>query len=286
MQVNNLYKPFELGVFESDSFTVAEHKNTYFELVFILEGKGVQVINKHKLPYSANKLFLIFPQDTYGFEITERTRFFFLRFNESYLKAQSREWLQKLEYIFHNHNHLPGCILKNIEDKPLIRALAEALILEQQRNVTARQEVIQQLLNTIITISASNIALMQSAAPSLPSQSMSVLGYVHLNIYDPEALRIERLAGYFNMSPSYMSDYFKRQTGESLQSYINTYRMHLIEARLLHTSYRLNEIASDFGLTDISHLNKLFKKYKGMSPSEFRRVKNKKGSSIQTAGEQ
>jgi AraC-like DNA-binding protein len=218
-------------------------------------------------------LFLIFPQDTYGFEIAERTRFFFLRFHESYLKTQSREWLQKLEYIFHNHNHLPGCILRNEEDKPLIRALAEALLKEQQRDHGARQEVIQQLLNTIITISASNIALMQSAAPCQPSQPVSVLGYVHLNIYTPEALRIDKLATYFNMSPNYVSDYFKRQTGETLQNYIHTYRMHLIEARLLHTAYRLNEIASDFGLADVSHLNKLFKKYKGMSPTEFRKIK-------------
>lgn len=271
MQVSNLHKPFELGVFESDNYLAAEHKNTYFELVFILEGKGVQVINRHKLPYSPDKLFLIFPRDTYGFEIEERTRFFFLRFNESYLKTQSKEWLQKLEYIFHNHNHLPGCILKNVEDKPLIRALVQALVREQERRHDARLEVIQQLLNTIITIAATNIELQQTVIPRLASQHTSVLGYIHLNIYTPDALRIEKLAGYFNMSPTYMSDYFKRQTGDTLQNYINIYRMQLIEARLLHTSSRLNEIASDFGLADVSHLNKLFKKYKGMSPTEFRK---------------
>ncbi|HEY8895545.1 MAG TPA: AraC family ligand binding domain-containing protein, partial [Niastella sp.] len=223
MQVSNLHKPFELGVFESDNYLSAEHKNTYFELVFILEGKGVQVINRHKLPYAPDKLFLIFPRDTYGFEIEERTRFFFLRFNESYLKTQSKEWLQKLEYIFHNHNHLPGCILKNTEDKPLIRALVQALVREQERGHNARLEVIQQLLNTIITIAATNIELQQTITPRPASQSVSVLGYIHLNIYTPEALRIEKLAGYFNMSPSYMSDYFKRQTGDTLQNYINIY---------------------------------------------------------------
>jgi AraC-like DNA-binding protein len=273
MQVNNLHKPFELGVFESDNYLAAEHRNTYFELVFILEGKGVQVINRHKLPYAPDKLFLVFPRDTYGFEIEERTRFFFLRFNEIYLKTQSKEWLQKLEYIFYNHNHLPGCILKNIEDKPLIRALVQALVREQERQHDARLEVIQQLLNTIITIAATNIELQQTIVPRPVSQPVSVPGYIHLNIYTPDALRIEKLAAYFNMSPGYMSDYFKRQTGDTLQNYINKYRMQLIEARLLHTSSRLNEIASDFGLADISHLNKLFKKYKGMSPTEFRKNK-------------
>jgi len=272
MQVSNLHKPFELGVFESDNYLAAEHKNTYFELVFILEGKGVQVINRHKLPYSPDKLFLVFPRDTYGFEIEDRTRFFFLRFNESYLKTQSKEWLQKLEYIFHNHNHLPGCILKNVEDKPLIRALVQALVREREKQQDVRQEVIQQLLNTIITVAATNIELQQAVTSPPVSQPVSVLGYIHQNIHTPEALRIEKLAAHFNLSSSYMSDYFKRQTGDTLQNYINIYRMQLIAPRLLHTSSRLNEIASDFGLADVSHLNKLFKKYKGMSPTEFRKI--------------
>ena len=35
---------------------------------------------------------------------------------------------------------------------------------------------------------------------------------------------------------------------------------------------RINEIATELGFTDESHLNKLFKKYKGIIPSEFRKM--------------
>jgi len=271
MQIKNLYKPFEIGLLEADNYVAQEHKNTYFEMVYILDGEGIQIINNHQLDYGPNKLFLLFPQDTHGFEIKETTRFFFLRFNESYLKNQPKEWLQKLEYIFFNHNHLPGCILKNIADKQLIRALADALLREQNSSDVHQMEVMQQLLNTIITIAARNIAMIQSAEKYHPAQSLSILGYVHQNIYAPDALKIEKFAAQFNLSPNYMSEYFKRQTGESLQQYINTYKLQLIENRLRYTSYRLNEIASEFGLTDVSHLNKLFKKHKGISPSAFRR---------------
>lgn len=271
MQIKNLHRLFEIGLLEADNYTAQEHKNTYFEMVYILDGEGTQIINNHQLAYSPNKLFLLFPQDTHGFEIKETTRFFFLRFNESYLKTQPKEWLQKLEYIFHNHNHLPGCILKNVSDKELIRALAEALLREQTRSDANQLEVMQQLLNTIITIAARNIAMIHTAKQYHPTQSLSVLGYVHQNIYIPEALKIEKFAAQFNVSPNYVSEYFKRQTGESLQQYINSYKLQLIETRLLHTSCRLNEIVTEFGLTDVSHLNKLFKKYKGISPSEFRK---------------
>jgi AraC-like DNA-binding protein len=78
-----------------------------------------------------------------------------------------------------------------------------------------------------------------------------------------------------------VSDYFKRQTGDNLQNYINAYRIELIEARLLRTSYRLKEIAIEFGLSDVSHLNKLFKKYKGINPTEFRKNMKRKKEEIE-----
>jgi len=170
---------------------------------------------------------------------------------------------------------MPGCILKTISDKPMIRSLSEALIREQEEAGIHHQEVMQQLLNTIITIAARNIALSHTTSQHYAAQPVSMLDYVHQNIYRPDALRTEKLAEHFHYSPTYISEYFKRETGESLQQYINAYRLGLIESRLLHTSLRLGEIAAEFGFADTSHLNKIFRKYKGMSPSLYRKTKGK-----------
>ncbi|MBO9616947.1 MAG: GNAT family N-acetyltransferase [Dyadobacter sp.] len=271
MRVKNLYKPYEIELLEADQYKAKSQVNTFFEMVFILEGTGVQIINDHQLPYGPDKLFLIFPRDSHGFEIQETTRFVFIRFNQGYLNSQPREWLQKLEYIFHNHDHLPGCILKTVTDKPTIRILTEALLREQQSGGPHQSQVMQQLLNTIITVAARNIALFQQADHYQSSQPLSLLGYVHEHIYTPQALRVEKLAAYFNISPTYVSQYFKRETGESLQEYVNAYRLALIESRLAYTNQRLGEIATEFGFTDTSHLNKLFRKSKGVSPSGYRK---------------
>lgn len=273
MEIRSLFQAFELDLMESSAYEARIHTNTFFEMVFILTGNGVQIINDHRLPYSRDKLFLIFPQDKHGFEVAETTKFFFIRFTDGYLKTQNREWIQKLEYIFHNYNHLPGCILKTITDKPLVRALVEALIREHINQKPQQREVVKQLINTIITIAARNILLMY---PVLSDQSrvntgLALLSYIHQHIYNPEQLKAEKIAGYFNISPTYISEYFKAQTGQIFQEYIMTYKMKLIETRLQFTDLQINEIVNEFGFSDASHLNRLFKKYKGISPTAFKK---------------
>ncbi len=274
MEIRNLYQPFDFDLIEISEYIPQEHKNTFFEMVFVLEGKGNQIINDQKLPYASDKLFLIFPQDTHTFEIESTSKFFFLRFNNSYLKTQKLEWIRKLEFIFHNHNHSPRCILKNITDKPLVRALVEALIREKHYQGTQKKEVITQLINTIITIAARNISLLPSEKMTqhMSESALSLLNYIHQNIYETKRLKSEIISDHFNISPTYISEYFKTHTGLSIQEYITNYRMKLIETRLTYTDMQINEIARELDFSDASHLNKIFKKHKGVSPSEFKRT--------------
>lgn len=273
MEIKNLYRPYELELLETSQYVAKPHRNTFFEMVFTLEGTGIQVINGHELPYAANKFFLIFPEDKHGFEVHELTRFYFIRFADSYLKAQSDQWVKKMEFIFHNHNHLPGCILKTVTDKPLVRAMVEALIRETSNAYPQHNEVLEQVMNTIITIAARNITLQQRAdilkQPS--ATTLPLLNYIHEHIYQPDRLKVETIASCFNFSPNYISEYFKKTTGESLQQYITSYKLKLIETRLQYTDKRMSEIAYEFGFTDESHLNRIFKKYKGENPTAFRK---------------
>lgn len=56
-----------------------------------------------------------------------------------------------------------------------------------------------------------------------------------------------------------------------MQQYIFNYKMKMVGSRLLHSEMRINEIVEELGFTDESHLNKLFKKYKGCNPTDFRK---------------
>lgn len=78
--------------------------------------------------------------------------------------------------------------------------------------------------------------------------------------------------------PPYLGSYFRKQCNESLQHYISSYRVRLISQRLRFSDKRIHEIADEFGFTDESHINKFFKRHKGVNLNTYRRTvaKNKK----------
>jgi AraC-like DNA-binding protein len=273
----NLYQPFEVDCREFDKFVKTSRKNNFFELIYIIDGTGLQVINSNKFQYRKGNLFLITPQDAHSFDITNTTKFFFLRFNEYYIKELSNkkqgETVKRMEYILQNASHRPGCILKNKMDKPLIASLVENIVNEQINKQLYHQKIVEQLVNTIITIVARNIALKlpKNIKENTGEKVLDILHYIQENIFEPKMLKSEILSKYFGISINYLGRYFKKQTGETLQEYISNYKLRLIEARLLNSDMRINEIAFELNFSDESHLNKAFKKYKGINPSEYRK---------------
>lgn len=269
MVSENLYQPFEVEYKEVTEGVIAPHKHNFFEMVYLMEGTGIQCLNKNRLPYAPEKLFLLMPQDCHSFEVVTPTSFFFIRFNNIYIQNQQKEWIRQLEFIFQHNSHLPGCVLKNPHDKPLVRSLITAIMKEQEQGADFNRTLVQQLVNTIITVVARNIS------PSMIEQrsetSKDILHYIHEHIYSPEKIRAEQIAGHFNISPKYLSEYFRRNNGDSLQQYITNYKLKLVETRLQFSEMRIGEIADELGFTDESHLNRIFKKYKGISPSLYRK---------------
>lgn len=276
MHKENLYEPFEIVFKELNECPKKAHEHNFFELVYIVSGTGQQCINKNKFPYRKGHLFLITPDDCHSFEIEETTQFLFIRFNNIYIKnsALQPDNVQKLEFILQHANHQPGCILTNQVDKTLVEPIINALIREYVNRDLYNKELIRQLVNTLIVIVARNIA--KSMPEKINEQSeekaMDILQYIQSNIYNPERLTAEHLGITFGISESYLGRYFKKHANETLQDYLMQYKLKLIENRLLHSEMRIGEIAREFGFTDDSHLNRIFKKYRNASPSSFRKV--------------
>ncbi|MDJ1493856.1 AraC family transcriptional regulator [Cytophagaceae bacterium DM2B3-1] len=280
MQIQNLFQPFDIEFVRVDECPIKMHKNTFFELAYIVEGEGIYHIDQNKFNYNADNLFLLMPFEVQFTKVKRTTTFLFIRFNNIYFRAQKPSeqhsnlngWIQKLEYIFQNNNYQQGCIIRNVPDKPLVRSLVAAIIQEYVNQGTLQQELVQQLVNTLIIVVARNISMHVADKTQVNNSALlDILHYIHLNIYNSERLKAETIAAHFNISLNYIGEYFKKHTGQNLQQYIINYKLSLVEVRLLHSDMRLNEIAYEFGFTDESHLTKTFKKNKGITPTEYRK---------------
>ncbi|WP_343306526.1 helix-turn-helix transcriptional regulator [Chitinophaga niabensis] len=276
MKRENLHEPFSIEFIETlDVCPKSGHTHNFFELVYILSGTGTQCINNNTSRYHEGHMFLITPEDCHSFQIETTTSFFFLRFNNIYLQSNSihTDNVQRLEFILQNANHQPGCILKNKVDKSLVHPLVEAVIREHVNRDCYNRELIQHLVNTLIVVVARNISkyMPQQVGEQTDEKALDILSYIQNNIYYPEKIRTEVISKKFGVSESYLGRYFKRQTNETMQQYVTSYRMKMIEHRLLHSDLRMGEIVTEFGFTDESHLNKFFRKNKGISPTVFRK---------------
>lgn len=276
MEKDHLRQPFELVLKEFlDECPRGLHKHTFFELIYIVAGTGRQYINDVGFSYKPGNIFLVAPNDTHIFKIDQPTQFFFIRFNNVLVKSSKKEndLIQRLELILLNARHEPGCILKNENDKRSAMQLMEILISEHLHHDIYHQELIGQLVNTLLIIIARNItgSFPVKIDETSEKKAIDILQYIQANIYFPEKLRAEQISRNFGIAETYLGSYFKKHANESLQQYILNYKLKLIENRLLQSNMRITEIADEFGFTDKSHLNRIFKKYRGMNPTDFKK---------------
>lgn len=84
-----------------------------------------------------------------------------------------------------------------------------------------------------------------------------------------DKLSLEFLADYIHVNKFYLSRLFKEKTKENLFDYINAFRIKKAKYYIEHTHHKIYEIASMVGLEDTAYFSRVFKKYSGLSPSEY-----------------
>lgn len=75
-----------------------------------------------------------------------------------------------------------------------------------------------------------------------------------------------------SLSPNYLSDLLKKETGKSTQDHIHYHVLELAKDKLLSSSASVSEIAYNLGFEYPQYFSKLFKSKIGMSPAKFRNV--------------
>ena len=92
----------------------------------------------------------------------------------------------------------------------------------------------------------------------------------YIDEHSQEQILVEDLAARCNMSYSYFAKNFKQIYGRSCKEYIEFVRVCKAEELLLFTDYDLSYISQETGFSDCSHLIKIFKRWKGITPKQYK----------------
>ncbi|ENQ3106725.1 YSIRK-targeted surface antigen transcriptional regulator [Bacillus sp. 491mf] len=92
--------------------------------------------------------------------------------------------------------------------------------------------------------------------------------YIFTHLY--EDITLSHLAKIAALNPSYLSVLFKKEVGISPSEYIQRAKIDEAKSLITYTKHSLSEISTLLNFHDQSHFTKVFKKYTGVSPKQFR----------------
>ncbi len=103
------------------------------------------------------------------------------------------------------------------------------------------------------------------------------LSVAEIQLYLIENMRneitLKDLAAHFFVTETYLCDRFKKQTGESIMSFLRRIRMHRAQNLLMASRLSLREVAYQCGYSDYSYFGRQFKAEVGITPDLFRKEK-------------
>lgn len=277
MKKLNQFDTLVIDEFEEDKYHLPPHSHTYYEIIYIIKGSGIHELNDNLLPYKSGDLFVISTDDEHYFDIKKTTRFFFIKFTDTYFNSNKKlscdEFLLNTPENFMRDQSLKENVLKL--DKNCASILKNTIdnirTYNSKANISTSPIAFYQILSIFGLIKESlqqqNIKITGSGI-----DNDQIISYIHQNIYKPKLIQIKTIAEHFNISQSYFGTYFKRNFSISYREYCNKLRTQLIEKRILNKQLSMKQIAYEFGFTDESHLSNYFKKQRNLKPSAVKNL--------------
>lgn len=121
----------------------------------------------------------------------------------------------------------------------------------------------------------------ESAKPSTQdNQSLFCQIKSYIDEHYCEEITLADLSSQFYISPYYLSHLFKQHFSYSVRQYVIRRRIGEAQSLLMRTKISVTNIAQYTGFSDASYFSKLFYKYVGMSPLEYRKYRSEKAGNI------
>lgn len=257
-------------------FTYPIHKHEVFELNYVENGEGVLRIvgdsaetigNRELVLITSPDLEHVWEQDKCKSEdIREITVQFFFDFNSSY-SLFNRTPLLPIKRLFERARKGVAFTPETIEKVyPLLNSLSST-----KDKFYSVINFLTLLYELSLADDTRELASSSFAKVDVDSESRRILKVKeYINKHYTEEIRLADMADLVGMSTTSFSRFFKLRSGKTLSDYVVEMRLGVTARQLVDTTNSVSEICYGCGFNTLSNFNRLFRKYKGCSPTEFR----------------
>lgn len=146
------------------------------------------------------------------------------------------------------------------------------------RYAAEREEGFQTLCQYLMLASLELVKRMVNGRKdAFVTQEASIFGQIakYIDQHYAEDITIEQLVKLFYISPYHLSHMFKQKTGYSLKQYILRRRIGEAQIRLINSQDSVQVISEAVGFEDASYFSRIFSKYIGLTPTEYRKYRTR-----------
>ena len=164
---------------------------------------------------------------------------------------------------------------KNYKEQQIVLLLKKVFELQSEnRNEMKTVSTLLELWRLIYEKSAPmrNVQIQRTASVTR-SRLQIIMQYIHTNY--ARQITLDELATIVSLSKSSVLELFKKNLHISPINYLIEYRLKWAAKLILDTEKSISAIAADTGFENIGYFCRKFKSLFGMSPSEYRKVRNK-----------
>lgn len=111
-----------------------------------------------------------------------------------------------------------------------------------------------------------------------------IVEMVHYSDELPKINYSDYISEKLNYDYTYLSNLFSEVKGTTIQQFIINHKIERVKELLLYGEMNLTEISYRMQYSSVAHLSNQFKKITGLSPSEFKNLKEKHRSPIEKIG--
>lgn len=267
---------WQLLIRRLDAIPFEWHFHPEYELTLTLNSTGERYVGDTISEYDDLDLVLLGPNIPHSWH--SRTSVNPKLEQKVYVLWFDTEWMNEITRLFPEcHNFTPllqqahrgVSFPKTVAQKllPLFERLDAA---SPMQRLTIMLNIIDELSGTqdYESISVNQMLDRQDSDKRQQRLLSQLLEAIHENYTQP--LSISELASQVGMSESTLGRFFKKMMGQSVNNYITQVRLGKGCSLLVQTDKPVSLIAELSGFNNLSNFNRLFLKYKQMTPNAFR----------------